>query len=66
MYRVWAEGEPFDHSHQGRERCALLNVNDRRLLDVDCDQDATPDQLPYRSICERTRERHLEVLSFFG
>ncbi|KAI1700547.1 lectin c-type domain-containing protein [Ditylenchus destructor] len=74
----WTSGEPFDHAH-GKERCAILNVNERRVDDVDCDLPGGPMHL-FRFICERTHENHLkheelnnplwkkleDILVFFG
>ncbi|KAK6056017.1 lectin C-type domain protein, partial [Cooperia oncophora] len=55
----WMSGEPFDHSADGLERCALLRVHARVLDDVDCE--ATPrNQMPVRFICERSGARHKE------
>jgi hypothetical protein len=55
----WTNGEPFDHAN-GRERCALLNVNRKTLDDVDCDLSGSPLNF-YRFVCERTLEKHLKV-----
>ncbi|KAI6187360.1 C-type lectin domain-containing protein [Aphelenchoides besseyi] len=74
----WNAGEPFDHA-EGRERCALLNVNTRTLDDVDCSLSGSPSNF-YRFVCERTHEKHLkheelnnplwkkleDILVFFG
>uniref|UniRef100_A0A914C1T7 C-type lectin domain-containing protein n=1 Tax=Acrobeloides nanus TaxID=290746 RepID=A0A914C1T7_9BILA len=74
----WIHGEPYDHT-DGRERCALLGVNMRRLDDIDCDLPASEVRL-FRFICERSNYLHLkhekatnplmrkleELLSFFG
>ncbi|PIO64990.1 hypothetical protein TELCIR_13360, partial [Teladorsagia circumcincta] len=55
----WMSGEPFDHTTDGRERCALLRVHARVLDDVDCE--ASPrNQMPVRFICERSDVRHKE------
>ncbi|PIO68207.1 hypothetical protein TELCIR_10018 [Teladorsagia circumcincta] len=57
--RSWMSGEPFDHTTDGRERCALLRVHARVLDDVDCE--ASPrNQMPVRFICERSDVRHKE------
>uniref|UniRef100_A0A915CQ31 C-type lectin domain-containing protein n=1 Tax=Ditylenchus dipsaci TaxID=166011 RepID=A0A915CQ31_9BILA len=74
----WTSGEPFDHS-LGKERCALLNVNERRIDDVDCDLGGGPMHF-YRYVCERTHDNHIkheelnnplwkkleDILVFFG
>ncbi|PIO65897.1 lectin C-type domain protein [Teladorsagia circumcincta] len=55
----WMSGEPFDHTTDGLERCALLRVHARVLDDVDCE--ASPrNQMPVRFICERSDARHKE------
>ncbi|XGW27957.1 hypothetical protein V3C99_008058 [Haemonchus contortus] len=53
----WMSGEPFDHSTDGLERCALLRVHARVLDDVDCEA-TTRNQMPVRFICERSSKRH--------
>ncbi|KAF7640507.1 C-type lectin domain-containing protein [Meloidogyne graminicola] len=74
----WTMGEPFDHA-KGKERCALLNINERRLDDVDCDLGASPG-FNYRFVCQSSHEKHIEheslnnplwkkledILTFFG
>ncbi|KAL7072648.1 hypothetical protein ACQ4LE_007991, partial [Meloidogyne hapla] len=74
----WTMGEPFDHA-KGKERCALLNINERRLDDVDCDLGASSG-FNYRFVCQRSHEKHIEheslnnplwkkledILTFFG
>jgi len=52
-------GEPFDHA-KGKERCALLNINERRLDDVDCDLGSGAG-FNYRFVCQRSHEKHIEV-----
>ncbi|CAD6192896.1 unnamed protein product [Caenorhabditis auriculariae] len=52
----WAAGEPFDHSNNGRERCGLLNIEARRLDDVDCE--ASDDSAAQRYICQRNSDAH--------
>jgi hypothetical protein len=58
-FRPWIHGEPYDHT-DGRERCALLGVNMRRLDDIDCDLPASEVRL-FRFICERSNYLHLKV-----
>ncbi|VDO59951.1 unnamed protein product [Haemonchus placei] len=53
----WMSGEPFDHSTDGLERCALLRIHARVLDDVDCEA-TTRNQMPVRFICERSSKRH--------
>lgn len=53
-------GEPFDHSADGLERCALLRVHARLLDDVDCEA-SFRNQMPVRFICERTGATHKKV-----
>uniref|UniRef100_A0A915M759 C-type lectin domain-containing protein n=1 Tax=Meloidogyne javanica TaxID=6303 RepID=A0A915M759_MELJA len=74
----WTMGEPFDHA-KGKERCALLNINERRLDDVDCDLGSGAG-FNYRFVCQRSHEKHIEheslnnplwkkledILTFFG
>ena len=55
----WISGEPFDHA-EGRERCALLRVNEESIDDVDCDLPGTMDTM-YRFVCERTHDEHVKV-----
>uniref|UniRef100_A0A915MFT8 C-type lectin domain-containing protein n=2 Tax=Meloidogyne javanica TaxID=6303 RepID=A0A915MFT8_MELJA len=55
----WTMGEPFDHA-KGKERCALLNINERRLDDVDCDLGSGAG-FNYRFVCQRSHEKHIEV-----
>jgi len=57
--RKWTMGEPFDHA-KGKERCALLNINERRLDDVDCDLGSGAG-FNYRFVCQRSHEKHIEV-----
>ncbi|WKY06389.1 hypothetical protein Q1695_006521 [Nippostrongylus brasiliensis] len=53
----WMSGEPFDHTTDGLERCALLRVHARLLDDVDCEASAR-NSAPVRFVCERTAEGH--------
>ena len=55
----WISGEPFDHT-EGRERCAVLRVSERKIDDIDCDLSASMSKM-YRFICERTHEEHVKV-----
>lgn len=59
--RQWTSGEPFDHAH-GKERCAILQINQHKLDDVDCDLNGNNMHF-YRFVCERTYENHLKVVS---
>uniref|UniRef100_A0A1I7XSY0 C-type lectin domain-containing protein n=1 Tax=Heterorhabditis bacteriophora TaxID=37862 RepID=A0A1I7XSY0_HETBA len=53
----WTSGEPFDHSTDGRERCALLRIHERKLDDVDCDENAHAHH-KLRFVCERSYSGH--------
>ncbi|VDL80410.1 unnamed protein product, partial [Nippostrongylus brasiliensis] len=56
-FSSWMSGEPFDHTTDGLERCALLRVHARLLDDVDCEASAR-NSAPVRFVCERTAEGH--------
>uniref|UniRef100_A0AC34QHL4 C-type lectin domain-containing protein n=1 Tax=Panagrolaimus sp. JU765 TaxID=591449 RepID=A0AC34QHL4_9BILA len=74
----WVTGEPFDHT-DGRERCSILRVNEKKLDDIDCDLGGSSTKM-FRFICQRTNEEHIEheainnplwkklqdILDFFG
>lgn len=59
----WVTGEPFDHT-DGRERCSILRVNEKKLDDIDCDLGGSSTKM-FRFICQRTNEEHIEVCCFF-
>ncbi|ETN81805.1 lectin C-type domain protein [Necator americanus] len=54
---AWMSGEPFDHSADGRERCAVLRVHARVLDDVDCESVPNPN-VHMRFVCERDQLIH--------
>ncbi|RCN32139.1 lectin C-type domain protein, partial [Ancylostoma caninum] len=53
----WLSGEPFDHSADGRERCAILRVHARVLDDIDCEAAPSPN-VHMRFVCERDQQIH--------
>ncbi|CAI5448461.1 unnamed protein product [Caenorhabditis angaria] len=55
---VWTTGEPYDHSSEGKEKCALLNIEQRKLDDVDCEA-TSDDHRAVRYICERSSQKHV-------
>lgn len=61
-YIQWVTGEPFDHA-DGRERCAVLRINQKNIDDVDCDLSGSMTKM-YRFVCERSHEDHVKVRHF--
>ncbi|KHJ84513.1 hypothetical protein OESDEN_15770, partial [Oesophagostomum dentatum] len=57
FFSSWISGEPFDHSADGRERCAILRVHARVLDDVDCEA-APGTNVRMRFVCEREQDVH--------
>ncbi|EYC46051.1 hypothetical protein Y032_0410g952 [Ancylostoma ceylanicum] len=53
----WLSGEPFDHSADGRERCAIMRVHARVLDDIDCEAAPSPN-VHMRFVCERDQSIH--------